>query len=452
MAGEPKVQVSKLLDECGLSSFHIKLIVWSVLIAVIDGYDLAVTAYVAPHLVTDWGVPRGSLGPVLSASGFGVLIGSQIFGWLGDNFGRKPALIAANLFFGIVTFATAYSTNLTELFWLRVIAGLGIGGVIPNVVALNGESAARRLRTTLAIIAVGLVPLGGAGGGIVSAAFVPQYGWPILFKIGGAVPIVIALAAVFGLPESIKYMALHETHRRKMEQLIAVLRPDFKIPPNARFVIEDEKQSPSSNPIYLFRDGLALITPLTWLMFILNLMGFYFLGTWTPTLMSAAHVPPATAALAGSALQIGGTVGALTLCRWLQRWGFSALAIMFVLAMPVVGSIGFAGMTSPAALLTATFFAGFFVLGIQTGINVLGAMIYPTSLRANGSGWQLGLGRLGAIAGPLLGGVFAGLPVEQLYLWSMLPFAVGAVVCFVIYLLLDARQRARPNTEFSTAA
>jgi MFS transporter, AAHS family, 4-hydroxybenzoate transporter len=263
--------------------------------------------------------------------------------------------------------------------------------------------------------------------------------------IGGVAPIVIALAAIFSLPESIKFTALHESYRSKMQRLIRAIRPDFKVPANARFVIEDEKQSPSSNPVYLFHDGLAVITPLSWLMFILNLMGFYFLGTWTPTLMTAAHVPPATAALAGAGLQIGGTVGALSLCRWLQRQGFFAIAIMFVLAVPVVGSIGFAGLTSPAALLTATFFAGFFVLGTQTAINVLGAMIYPTSLRANGSGWQLGLGRFGAITGPLLGAAFVGLPVTQLYLWSTLPFAAGAVVCFVIYLLLNARLRAHPQ-------
>jgi MFS transporter, AAHS family, 4-hydroxybenzoate transporter len=441
MAGEPEVQVSKLLDERGLSSFHVKLIVWSVLIAIIDGYDLTVASFAAPHLVTDWGVPRGSLGPVLAASGFGVLIGSQIFGWIGDRYGRKPALIGANLFFGVFTIAAAFSSNLTELFWLRVIAGLGIGGVIPNVVALNAESAPRRLRATLAIVAVGLVPLGGAIGGIVSAAFVPQLGWPVLFKIGGSVPIIVALAALFGLPESIKYMALHEGHRRGMERLITAIRPDFQVPPNARFIIEDERQSPSSNPVYLFGNGLALITPLTWLMFILNLMGFYFIGNWTPTLMAAAHVPPGIAALAGGAFQTGGTVGALALCRWLQRHGFLAVAILFVIAVPIVGSIGFAGLTSPVALLAATFFAGAITLAIQTGINVLGAMIYSTSLRAAGSGWQLGLGRLGAIAGPLLGGIFVGLPVEQLYLWSTLPFAVGAIVCFIIYLLLNVRSR-----------
>ncbi len=307
------------------------------------------------------------------------------------------------------------------------------------------KSAPRNLRATLAIIAVGLVPLGGALAGIVGATLVPQYGWQILFEIGGIVPVVLALAAIFGLPESIKFMTLHESQRPKMEALLAAIRPDFEVPPNARFVIEDEQQSPSSNPIYLFGSGLAAITPLTWLMFALNLMGYFFLISWTPTLMGAAHVAPATAALAGAALQVGGTVGALTLCWWLQRYRFLAIAIMFVIAVPVVASIGYAGLSSTTALLIATFFAGAVVLGIQSGINVAGAMIYPTMLRANGSGWQLGIGRLGAIVGPLLGALFVGLPVEQLYVWSALPFAAGAVVTFLIYVLNKARLQAHPE-------
>ena len=429
MADAAVVEVSRLLDERGLSSFQIKLIVWSILIAMIDGYDIGAIAFAAPHLITDWHISPKALGLVLSASNIGVLFGSQIFGWIGDVYGRKAALITANLLFGVLTYWAAYSTNLTELSWLRFFAGLGIGGVIPNVVAINAESAPRNLRATLAIIAVGLVPLGGALAGFASAAFVPQYGWPILFKIGGIVPIVIALAAIVGLPESIKFMTLHESHRRKMEQLIAAIRPDYNVPANARFVIEDEKQSPSSSPIHLFGNGLAAITPLTWLMFAFNLMGYFFLISWTPTLMTAAKLPPATAALAGAALQVGGTVGALVLCWWLQRHRFLAIAILFVIAVPIVGSIGFAGLSSTTALLTATFFAGALVLGIQSGINVVGAMIYPTSLRANGSGWQLGIGRLGAIAGPFLGALFVGLPVQQLYMWSALPFAGGAVVC-----------------------
>ena len=273
----------------------------------------------------------------------------------------------------------------------------------------------------------------------------PQYGWPILFEIGGVVPVVIALAAIFGLPESIKYMALHEKERPKMTALLQAIAPDVRVPPGARFVIEDEKQSPSSSPIHLFGNGLAAITPLTWLLFACNLMGYFFLISWTPTLMSAAHATPAVAALSGAALQFGGTAGALTLCWWLQRHRFLAVAIMFVIAVPVVGSIGYAGTSSPAALLAVTFLAGVLVLGIQSGINVVGAMIYPTSLRANGSGWQLGLGRLGAIAGPFLGALFVGLPVEQLYLWSAIPFAAGAIVCFAIYALNKARLEKHPE-------
>ena len=444
MADTAEVQVSHFLDQHGLGAFQIKLIIWSVLLAMIDGYDIGAIAFAAPSLIKEWHVAPKELGLVLSASNIGVLFGSQMFGWVGDRYGRKTALILCNLLFGIFTFIAAYSTNLTELTWLRFFAGLGIGGVIPNLVAINAESAPRNLRATLAIIAVGLVPLGGALAGFAAAALVPQYGWQILFEIGGIVPVVFALAAIATLPESIKFMTLHESHRGKMEALLTSIRPDYKVPPNARFVIEDEKQSPSS-PIYLFGNGLAAITPLTWLMFACNLMGYFFLISWTPTLMGAAHVPPQMAALAGAALQVGGTVGSLLLCWWLQKARFLAIAILFVIAVPVVGSIGYAGLSSTGALIAVTFFAGAIVLGIQSGINVVGAMIYPTSLRANGSGWQLGIGRLGAIIGPLLGGLFVGLPVPQLYMWSAIPFAVGAVVCFIIYKLNTARIKARPE-------
>jgi AAHS family 4-hydroxybenzoate transporter-like MFS transporter len=444
MADAAEVQVSHFLDEYGIGSFQIKLIAWSVLIAFIDGYDIGAIAFAVPSLIKEWHVAREQLGLVLSASNFGVLFGSQIFGWIGDRYGRKTALITANLLFGVFTFIAAYSTNLTELSWLRLIAGLGIGGVIPNIVAINAESAPRKARATLAIIAAGMVPLGGALAGFASAALVPTYGWQILFYIGGVAPIVFALGAIYGLPESIKFMALHESQRGKMVALLKEIRPGYQVPPNARFVIEDEKQSPSS-PIYLFGNGLQAITPLTWLLFACNLMGYFFLISWTPTLMGAAHVTPQTAALAGAALQVGGTVGSLALCWWLQRTRFLAIAILFVIAVPVVGSIGYAGLSSTSALIAATFFAGFIVLGIQSGINVVGAMIYPTSLRANGSGWQLGIGRLGAIAGPFIGAYFSFLPVPELYMWSALPFAFGAVVCFIVYRLNAARLKAHPE-------
>ena len=149
------VQVSRLLDQRGLTSFHYNLIFWCVLLSLIDGYDIAAIAFAAPHLVREWGLKPGALGPVFSASLIGILFGSAVFGWVGDRYGRKSALIASNLLFGIFTLAGAWATNLDQLFWLRLLAGLGIGGVIPNVVAINTESSPRNLRATLALIGVG---------------------------------------------------------------------------------------------------------------------------------------------------------------------------------------------------------------------------------------------------------------------------------------------------------
>jgi AAHS family 4-hydroxybenzoate transporter-like MFS transporter len=441
----PEIEVSRLLDERGFGPFQIRMLIWSIILGMIDGYDIGAIAFAAPHLVHDWHLQPSDLKWVLTASNIGVLFGSQLMGFVGDRYGRKTALIVSNLVFGVLTFAAAYSTDLTQMFWLRFFAGFGIGGVIPNIVAINAESAPRRLRATIAIIAVGFVPAGGALAGLASAALIPRYGWPVLFLIGGVIPVIAALGGTIGLPESIKYMALHKSGQRKIAKLIAAIRPGLNVPANARFVVEDEQQPPSSNPIYLFRNGMWLITPLLWLLFALNLMGYFFLISWTPTLLAAAKLPQATAALAGAALQIGGTIGALVLCWWLQRHRFFAIAILFVLAVPVVASIGYAGMTSATALLAATFLGGFLVLGIQSGINVSGALVYPTSLRANGSGWELGIGRLGSIIGPLLGALFVGLSVEKLYIWSALPFAAGAIVCFAIHTLNTARLNANPK-------
>jgi len=267
MADEQVVQVSRLLDERGLSSFQIKLLVWSIFIVFIDGYDIGAIAFAAPALVKSFGVAPSALGPVFSASLVGILLGSGAFGWIGDRFGRRAALIISMLVFGAFTLMAAYATSLKAMFWLRLLAGVGIGGVIPNIVAINVESAPRNLRATLALVAVGCVPVGGAIAGFVAATLVPRYGWQILFFIGGIAPIVVALAALIGMPESIKYMALHKSQRRNLQKLIADIRPDFEVAANARFVVEDERQFPGFNPIYLFRDGLAVITPLLWLLF-----------------------------------------------------------------------------------------------------------------------------------------------------------------------------------------
>src|SRR6185437_9264446 len=150
-------------------------------------------------------------------------------------------------------------------------------------------------------------------------------------------------------------------------------------------------------------------------------------------------------------LQVGGTVGALLLARWFERQQFLAISLVFLISVPVVALIGYAGVSSIPALMITIFFAGFCVLGVQTGINVAGALVYPTSLRANGSGWELGIGRVGSIVGPLVGALFVGMPVQHLYMWSALPFLAGAVVCLIIHKLNQERLRERPYLQQQAA-
>ena len=290
MAAATEVQVSHFLDEHGLGSFQIKLIIWSALIALIDGYDIGAIAFAAPHLIQEWHISPKELGLVLSASNIGVLFGSQIFGWIGDRYGRKTALILCNFLFGVFTFAAAYSTDLSQLFWLRFVAGLGIGGVIPNMVAINAESAPRNLRATLAIIAAGLVPLGGALAGL------RQRGIRAAAWLAGAVPTSAAsfrsssrLARCWACRNRSNSWRCTKASAPRWRRCLQTSGRTSKSRPMRASSSRTKSNSPSSNPVYLFGNGLAAITPLTWLMFACNLMGYFFLISWTPTLMTAAH-------------------------------------------------------------------------------------------------------------------------------------------------------------------
>jgi len=166
MASAPEIQVSRLLDEPGLGPYQIRLMAWAVSLSLIDGYDIGAIAFAAPHLVASWGIERSALGPVLSANNIGVLFGSAIFGWIGDRYGRKTALISANLVFGVLTFAAAYSHDLTQLFWLRLFAGI-----------------AAKLPPATAALAAAILQLGGTSarclcaGGCSGTAFSPSHSY-----------------------------------------------------------------------------------------------------------------------------------------------------------------------------------------------------------------------------------------------------------------------------------
>jgi AAHS family 4-hydroxybenzoate transporter-like MFS transporter len=434
MAAAEVFDVSRFIDERKLTRFNAGLLVWSFFIVLFDGYDISAISFAAPELIKAWGISnRPALGPVFSASLFGILVGSPLFGYLGDRYGRKAAVIGSCLVFGIFTLAACWATKLQDLLWLRFLAGIGIGGLLPNLIALNAEFAPRRFRATLIILMFTGITFGGSLPGAVSVWSVPHYGWQAIFAVGGILPIVMAGAAALWLPESLKHLVVRE-QRDKAAALLSTMSPGQAIAPGAKLAVADEKVYKGFNPKFLFEGGLAWITPLLWICFACNLMGFYFLISWLPTLLTGAKLPPSEAAIATALVQIGGTVGGLALARPIDAKGFLPVTILFACAVFAVGALGFVGLSSTALLMLVVFLAGFCVLGLQFGLNAASAMIYPTSVRSNGSGWAFGVGRVGSVVGPILGGILIGMktPLQELFLWATVPFLVGTVACVAL--------------------
>jgi AAHS family 4-hydroxybenzoate transporter-like MFS transporter len=413
-----------------------------------DGYDISAMAFAAPELVRQWHVPMSSFGLVFSAANFGVLFGAPLLGYVGDRFGRRVAIVIGSLIFGVFTLAMMWATNLEEMTALRFFTGIGIGGLMPNTIALNSELSPRRWRGMLVVLMFTGVTLGSGTPGPVAGWLVPEYGWKIVFLIGGLVPLVAAFVLFFVLPESVKFMVSRPERRAELLKVAREMRPDLTLPDDTQFVAETRPAAAASGGFFLglghiFRGGLAFITPLLWVCFATTLMANYFLNNWMPLIFESNGVTPKQAAVASMLYHFGGTVGGIVVSVLLNRFGYAAITLLFLLAAPAIAMVGIDGL-SPALLAGVAGFAGLAVLGAQFGNNACAGMIYPTEARSQGAGWALSIGRIGSIAGPIIGGMLVAMkmPYGEMFLWASLPMAIGLVAAILVAWLCYKRFRA----------
>jgi AAHS family 4-hydroxybenzoate transporter-like MFS transporter len=442
MAQERTINISRLVDEQQVGGLHVWLVVWSFLVLLSDGYDIGALAYAAPSLVKEWHIASpAAFGPVFSSLFIGMLVGAPLLGYLGDRFGRKKAIIAGALWYGICVLLQTQVTSLEGLFWLRMLSGLGIGGILPNVIALNAEFAPRSFRATMIIIMFTGITFGGGVPGPIAAWLVPHFGWQVLFLVGGLVPIVVGLCLIFVLPESLRFLALHGRDRAEIVRLTRWLAPNVQIVEETSFVVHAVEERGSLHVASLFRHGLALVTPLLWIMFAINLMVFYFMNSWIPLIFTDAGLPKTATALAVTIFQWGGTLGGLAIARPIDRWHFTPIVFFFAAGALVVAAVGFAEHNQ-TALLVAVGLSGFCTLGLQFGINAMSGLIYPTAFRSNGVGFAFGAGRIGSFIGPMIGGALIAthLPFQQLFIYAAIPLVVGLIVALLI---IPAYARAR---------
>jgi AAHS family 4-hydroxybenzoate transporter-like MFS transporter len=422
------INIGELLENSQIGPLQVRVFLLCMICLIMDGFDVQAMGYVAPAIVEEWGIPRALLGGVFAAANFGVLLGSLVFSMVADKLGRRPVLIFATFFFSIMAIATAYAQDVTQLLWLRFIAGIGMGCIMPNATALIGEFSPKRSRVTFMMcITVGFT-VGAALGGFVAAWMIPAFGWRSVFIFGGVVPLVIALAMIWGLPESPQFLAVSGRGRDTLARWLAQLDPTIRVDASTQFVANEERRE-GVPAIHLFRDGRAIATLLIWVVNFMNLLVLYSLSNWLPTVVTGMGYTTQTAVLVGTVLQVGGTIGTFGLAWLIARGGFiPMLTATFAVATASIALIGQPGI-SLALLNVIVFIAGWAIIGGQPGINALSATFYPTYLRSTGVGWGLGIGRTGAIVGPYLGGTLLGLNwgPRELFLAAAVPALVSTV-------------------------
>src|ERR1700722_19762802 len=397
-----EVDVVEFIDAQPVGAFQLKLLLTCAAVLFLDGFDTQAIGYVAPALAREWGLTKAALGPVFSAGLFGLMIGALLFGPLADRIGRRKIIIVSTLAFGIGTLATAFVRDVNTLLVIRFLTGLGLGGAMPNTIALTSEFSPHRRRATMVMMMFCGFSVGAALGGFLAAGLIPYFGWRSVFIVGGAAPLLLVPILALKLPESVRFLALTGRANDRVAQLLGFINPKAVFAAATRFVVH-EPELVGVPVLHLFRSGRTLVTLLLWVVFFMSLLDLYFMSNWLPTVLNDLGASVSEAAAIGSMLQVGGVVGTFALGSIIDRFSFRALALLYFVAVFAIGAIGQLGH-SAAFVTTAIFVAGFCVVGGQIAANALAAGFYPTSIRASGVGWALGIGRVGSIVGPLVGG------------------------------------------------
>src|SRR5713226_8395451 len=401
-SGASPVDVAQFIDQQPVGGFQIRLLLTCAAVLFLDGFDTQAIGYVAPALAKEWGLSKAELGPVFSAGLFGLMIGALLFGPLADRVGRKKIIVFSTLAFGIGTLATCLIQDVNTLLAIRFLTGLGLGGAMPNAVAMTSEFSPHRRRATMVMIMFCGFSVGAALGGLLAAALIPQFGWRSVFLVGGVAPLLLVPILALRLPESVRFLALSGRAHERVAELLGFISPKAAFAPATQFVVH-EPELAGIPVLHLFKSGRALVTLLLWVVFFMSLLDLYFLSNWLPTVLNDLGASVSQSAAIGSMLQVGGVVGTFALGSIIDRFSFRALALVYFAAVFAVGAIGQLGH-SIVFVTMAIFAAGFCTVGGQIAANALAAGFYPTAVRSTGVGWALGIGRIGSIIGPLVGG------------------------------------------------
>jgi AAHS family 4-hydroxybenzoate transporter-like MFS transporter len=432
------VDVDEIIGAQRFGAFQLRIVVLCGMVQFLDGFDTQALAYAAPALRDAWHVTPAQLGTVFSFGAFGTGIGSVVLSPLADIFGRKKIMITAVTLFGLLTFCTVYLTSISELLILRPLTGFGLGAALPLTFVMANEFAPGRVRARMvATMACGFA-LGAATGGLLQAEMMPSFDWQGIFFVGGVVPLILAVALMAFLPESVRFLVSRGGRGPEIARTLRKMDPKLAIVDDAAFVLPSEPKKQGFRPIQLFSEGRAATTILLWLTFLVTLASLNTLNNWLPDVVNRVGLPPQLAIRVTTLFQFGGILGVLSLGFLADRFGYPKVLITAFAGLAVfvaaTGSVG----ASALALSIAVAGTGFCLVGANNTLNAFAATLYPTEIRSTGVGWASSFGRFVGGFGPMIGGrLLTSLPLPLVFFIFAVPALCGA---FGVFGLLRTRK------------
>ncbi|MEM5365982.1 aromatic acid/H+ symport family MFS transporter [Paraburkholderia azotifigens] len=431
---ERTVDVQRFIDGERFSPFQWTILVLCFLVVAADGFDTAAVGFIAPSLVQDWGVARSALGPVMSAALVGLGIGALGAGPFADRVGRKTVLVLSVFFFGLWSLAAAHATSIESLTVLRFMTGLGLGAAMPNAVTLMSEYAPARIRAVVVNAMFCGFSCGLAIGGVASAWLIPHFGWQSVLVAGGVGPIALTFVLILLLPESAQFMVTRRRGDARIARVLQRIARDASLEA-CRFVTAESVAEHRGSALRVvlssrFRFGTLML----WLAYFMGLLIYYLLTSWLPTLFKDTGFSGQNAALMTSLFPLGGILGNLSVGWLMDRFKANrVIACTYVVAALLVMLVG-RGVGHQVWLGALIFLTGTVITSAVTSMSALAASFYPTHGRATGVAWMLGVGRIGGVAGALVGAALMGLGWQFGSVFSLLavPAAIAAFGVFAM--------------------
>lgn len=403
-------------------------------VSFLDGFDILAISYVAPVIGAAWKLPREAFGPIFAAHYIGAAAGSVFFGWYADRYGRRMGVIVPTAIFGVFALLTVYAYDFRSLFILRMLIGIGLGGALSNAIAMVAEYSPQRARATLVSVMYAAFPLGGVIGGPISAALIAHYGWHAVFVLGGILPLLLTVALLLWLNESIRFMVLSKVAPARIAGILRGIAPSFEPAPGDTYVLPQSRGVSTRPTREIFGREFLRATVLLCIAAFMAQLVIVYVVTWMPLVLASIGMPVTSAILASVAFSVGGIFGAIGLARIIDKdKSYRGLVATFFLSAVSIAGIGYLA-SNWYGLLAITFLTGLLTVGANIVLSAYSATVYPTAIRSTGVGWVIGWGRIGAIAGALFGTalVAAGLTIETAYVIAAIPAIIGgAAIAFV---------------------